>query len=96
MSRKAVKKFHTTTRLNKASYLLTTGSMLDFSDGQGYRVQDHREISDILNLPDYAEYSTGMILFMNMGNIRLQTYGIDIAAMPTERQLRLFVVLSPR
>lgn len=83
---KAVKKFHTTTRLNKASYLLTTGSMLDFSDGQGYRVQDHREISDILNLPDYAEYSTGMILFMNMGNIRLQTYGIDIAAMPTERQ----------
>lgn len=83
---KAVKKFHTTTRLNKASYLLTTGSMLDFSDGQGYRVQDHREISDILNLPDYAEYSTGMILFMNMGNIRLQTYGIDIAAMPTEQQ----------
>ena len=84
---KAVKKFHTTTRLDKASYLLTTGSMLDFSDGQGYRVQDHREISDILNLPDYAEYSTGMILFMNMGNIRLQTYGIDIAAMPTERQI---------
>lgn len=83
---KAVKKFHTTTRLDKASYLLTTGSMLDFSDGQGYRVQDHREISDILNLPDYAEYSTGMILFMNMGNIRLQTYGIDIAAMPTEQQ----------
>ena len=84
---KAVKKFHTTTRLDKASYLLTTGSMLDFSDGQGYRVQDHREISDILNLPDYAEYSAGMILFMNMGNIRLQTYGIDIAAMPTERQI---------
>lgn len=83
---KAVKKFHTTMRLDKASYLLTTGSMLDFSDGQGYRVQDHREISDILNLPDYAEYSTGMILFMNMGNIRLQTYGIDIAAMPTEQQ----------
>lgn len=84
---KAIRKFHTTPYLNRASYLLTTGSMLDFSDGQGYRVQDHREISEILNLPDYAEYSTGMIMFMNMGNIRLQTYGIDIAAMPNDKQV---------
>lgn len=84
---KAVRKFHTTPYLNRASYLLTTGSMLDFSDGQGYRVQDHREISDILNLPDYANYSDGMIVFMNMGNIRLQSYGIDIAAMPTDKQV---------
>ena len=84
---KAIRKFHTTPYLNRASYLLTTGSMLDFSDGQGYRVQDYREISEILNLPDYAEYSTGMIMFMNMGNIRLQTYGIDIAAMPNDKQV---------
>lgn len=84
---KAVRKFHTTPYLNRASYLLTTGSMLDFSDGQGYRVQDHREISEILNLPDYANYSDGMIVFMNMGNIRLQSYGIDIAAMPTDKQI---------
>jgi hypothetical protein len=73
---KAVRKYHTTSRLENASYLLTTGSMLDFSDGHGYRVKDHREISEILDLPDYAEYSDGMIAFMNMGNIRLQTYGI--------------------
>ncbi len=84
---KAVRKFHTTTYLNRASYLLTTGSMLDFSDGQGYRVQDHREISEILNLPDYANHSDGMIIFMNMGNIRLQSYGIDIASMPSDKQI---------
>lgn len=84
---KAVRKYHTTSRLENASYLLTTGSMLDFSDGQGYRVKDHREISEILDLPDYAEYSDGMIAFMNMGNIRLQTYGIDISAMPNAKQV---------
>ena len=84
---KAIRKYHTTTRLDKASYLVTTGSMLDFSDGQGYRVKDHREISEILDLPDYAEYSDGMIAFMNMGNIRLQTYGIDISAMPNAKQI---------
>ena len=83
---KAVRKYHTTTRLDKASYLVTTGSMLDFSEGQGYRVKDHREISEILDLPDYAEYSDGMIAFMNMGNIRLQTYGIDVSAMPNAKQ----------
>ena len=83
---KAVRKYHTTTRLDKASYLVTTGSMLDFSDGQGYRVKDHREISEILDLPDYAEYSDGMIAFMNMGNIRLQTYGIDLSVMPNDKQ----------
>lgn len=84
---KAVRKFHTTPYLSRASYLLTTGSMLDFSEGQGYRVKDHREISEILDLPDYAQYSDGMIVFMNMGNIRLQTYGIDISAMPNDKQI---------
>lgn len=83
---KAVSKYRTTTRLDKASYLVTTGSMLDFSDGQGYRVKDPREISEILDLPSYAEYSDGMIAFMNMGNIRLQTYGIDLSAMPNAKQ----------
>lgn len=84
---KAVRRFHTTTRLNCAAYLLTTGSMLDFSGGQSRRTYDHREISDILNLPDYARYSDGMTIFMNMGNIRLQTYGIDISAMPNSKQI---------
>ena len=84
---KAVRKYRTTQRLDRAGYLLTTGSMLDFSDGQGYRVKDHREISEVLDLPDYAQYADGMITFMNMGNIRLQTYGIDISAMPNSKQI---------
>ena len=85
---KAVRKFHTTYNYKNASYLLTTGSMLDFSDGQGQRVKDHREISEILDfLPDIAGYSDGMIAFMNMGNIRLQTFGIDISSMPNTKQI---------
>ncbi len=92
---KAVKRFHTTYSLKKAAYLTTTGSMLDFSDGQGYRVQDHREISDVLDLPDDAGYSDGMIYFMNMGNIRLQTYGIDIAAMPNAKQVSMLRSIIP-
>lgn len=92
---KAVGRFHTTYSLKKAAYLTTTGSMLDFSDGQGYRVQDHREISDILDLPDDAGYSDGMIYFMNMGNIRLQTYGIDIAAMPNAKQVSMLRSIIP-
>lgn len=92
---KAVRRFHTTYSLKKAAYLTTTGSMLDFSDGQGYRIQDHREISDILDLPDDAGYSDGMIYFMNMGNIRLQTYGIDIAAMPNAKQVSMLRNIIP-
>lgn len=84
---KAVRKFKTTSRFNLAGYITTTGSLLDFSDGQGYRVQDHREVKDVLDLPDYAEYSDGMIAFMNMGNIRLQSYGIDISKMPNSKQI---------
>ena len=84
---KAVRKFKTTNRFELAGYLTTTGSLLDFSDGQGYRVQDHREVKDVLDMPDYAEYSDGMIAFMNMGNIRLQSYGIDISKMPNTKQI---------
>ncbi len=84
---KAVRRYGTTSKYSNASYLLTNGSLLDFSDRQGYRVKDHREISEILDLPDYAEYSDGMIAFMNMGNIRLQSYGIDISAMPNAKQI---------
>lgn len=92
---KAARKFHTTSRLKLAGYLTTNGSMLDFSEGQGYRVQDHREISEILDLPDYAGYSDGMIVFMNMGNIRLQIYGIDIAAMPNAKQITALRSIIP-
>ena len=83
---KAVKRFGTTNRLSLASYLMLNGKMLDFSEGQGYRVQDHREISEILDMPETTGYSDGLIAFMNMGNIRLQTYGIDISQAPNQAQ----------
>jgi len=83
---KAVKRFGTTNRVSLASYLMLNGKMLDFSEGQGYRVQDHREISEILDMPDTTGYSDGLIAFMNMGNIRLQTYGIDISQAPNQAQ----------
>ncbi len=86
-AQKAVDTFGTTERVDLASYILTNGEMLDFSDGQGYRVKDHREISEILDMPDSAEYSDSLIYFMNMGNIRMQTYGIDISAALNAEQI---------
>lgn len=92
---RAVKRFGTTFSLTKAAYLTTTGSMLDFSEGQRYRVLDHRDISDVLDLPEDAEYSDGLIAFMNMGNIRLQTYGIDVSVMPNAKQIAVLRSIIP-
>lgn len=86
-AQKAADTFGTTERVDLASYILTNGEMLDFSEGQGYRIKDHREISEILDMPDSAEYSDSLIYFMNMGNIRMQTYGIDISAAPNAEQI---------
>lgn len=86
-AQKAVDTFGTTERVDLASYILTNGEMLDFSEGQGYRIKDHREISEILDMPDSAEYSDSLIYFMNMGNIRMQTYGIDISTAPNAEQI---------
>lgn len=84
---KAARKFGTTSRFDRAGYLTVNGSLLDFSDGQGYRVLDHRQIAEVLDfLPYYHEYSDGMIEFMNMGNIRMQSYGIDISKAPNSKQ----------
>lgn len=85
---KAARKFGTTTRFNLAGYLTTNGTLLDFSSRQGYRVNDHREIAEVLDfLPDEHEYSDGMIEFMNLGNIRMQEYGIDISKEPNAKQI---------
>lgn len=85
---KAEKYFGTTTDYRLAGYLTVNGKMLDFSDGQRTRVQDHREINDVLDfLGDDANFSDGLINFMNMGNIRLNSYGIDIAKQPNNNQI---------
>ncbi len=83
---KAARHFGTTNNFKLAGYLTINGSLLDFSEGQRSRTRDHREISEILELPDGAGYSDGMIAFMNQGNIRLQSYGIDIASAPNPKQ----------
>lgn len=83
---KAEKHFGTTNKYALAGYLDINGKLLNFSDGQRYRVQDHREISDILDLGDDAGYSDGLIQFMAEGNIRMQEYGIDISKAPNEKQ----------
>lgn len=84
---KAARHFGTTNNFKLAGYLTINGSLLDFSEGQGYRVLDHREIQEILDfIPDDAPISQGMIEFMNQGNIRLQSYGIDISVKPNSKQ----------
>jgi len=85
---KAARKFGTTSRFDLAGYLTVNGSLLDFSERQGYRVQDHREIAEVLDfLPEDPGYSDGLIEFMNMGNIRMQSYGIDISQPPNAKQV---------
>ena len=93
---KAVERYGTTNTVSLASYLMLNGEMLDFSSGQGYRVQDHREISEILDMPDSAEYSDSLIAFMNMGNIRMQTYGIDISQAPNQEQRNALREIIPQ
>ena len=82
----AEKYFGVTRSFDRAGYLDINGKLLDFSQGQGYRVQDHREISDILDMDDDAGYSDGLIQFMAEGNVRMQSYGIDISMSPNEKQ----------
>ena len=84
---KAARHFGTTYRFAYAGYLTVNGSLLDFSAGQRYRVRDHREISEVLDfLPEDHGYSDALIEFMNMGNIRMQSYGIDISVAPNAKQ----------
>lgn len=89
IAKKAEKVFGTTNNFKLAGYLDVNGKLLDFSEGQGYRVQDHREISEVLDLPEDSDYSDGLIEFMNEGNIRLQEYGIDIAVKPNDEQRKV-------
>lgn len=85
---KATEKFGVTDKFDNAGYMLTDGKLLDFSDGHGYRVLDHREIKDVLDfLPDNGNRSDGLIQFMNMGNIRMQIGGIDISRAPGKEQI---------
>lgn len=79
--------FGTTDDFSLAGYLDTNGELLDFSEGQGDRVQDHREVAEVLDfLPERYEYSDPLIEFMNLGNIRIMTHGVEITVEPNAKQ----------
>lgn len=85
----AARFYGVTNDYKKAGYMTVSGSLLDFSDGQRTRVKDHREINEYLDEAgiEYGDdYSDSLITFMNLGNIRMQTYGIDISVKPTAQQ----------
>lgn len=81
----AVKIFGETYSFGLAGYLLTDGRLLDFSQGQGYRTEDHRKISIIDGMD--------MNKFMNLGNIRImpESPGIYLSRKPTSIQFRKLV-----
>lgn len=95
----AKKHFGITYDWNKAGYILTDGSRLDFSGKhQGYdtgmRSVDHRDIGEVYS--DDSDGVNAMIDFMQKGNIRImpESNSINLSAAPTAKQetaLRQFI-----
>ena len=89
-ARRAEEMFGTTNSLSLAGFIDTNGKFLSFSY-QGYmRDIDHREIHfifDDMGIPYDNEMWKALVLFMDMGNIRLLGNGsFDLSACPNERQ----------
>lgn len=89
---KAKQHFGTTSDFQETGYILPDGTMLDFSDKQngglpGMRLLDHREVAEILDLPQ----TEALITFMNSGCIRVmpECPGLDISISiyPTKKQI---------
>ena len=87
---KAVQYFGTTSDFREVGYILPDGTLLDFSDKQngglpGMRLLDHREVAEILDLPQ----TEALITFMNSGCIRVmpECPGLDISIYPTKKQI---------
>ena len=95
----AKKHFGITYDWNKAGYILTDGSRLDFSGKhQGYdtgmRSVDHRDIGEVYS--DGSDGVSAMIDFMQKGNIRImpESNSINLSSAPTAKQetaLRQFI-----
>lgn len=96
---KVKKHFGTTDDFREAGYFTPDGSMIDLSGKReggtpGMRSQDHREINavDFKYKGGYTgtgSISDGMIYFMNIGNIRVQSNGINLIKKPTAKQMKL-------
>lgn len=84
---KAIEYFGVTSDWNQGGYLLTSGQMLDFSGGQGWiRMIDHRDIKDVIDIEEDCNGRLAMTQFMNYGNIRMMSQGIDLTIPPNEYQ----------
>lgn len=79
----------TTEFIELAGYVLPDGTMLDFSDGQGERIEDHRQ----LNLPIKGDLSGTelMIAFQKTGAVRIDANSglFDAETPPTYQQLNV-------
>lgn len=98
----ARKLYGSTDSFGRAGFITPNGYLLDFSEGAGYRVQDHRNIGYVLEtLPDLdlGEYagskwknsaSWGMYAVLDMGFIRYipESHSVHIVKMPSQEQFQ--------
>lgn len=94
MEEKALSLYGTTTDYGLAGYMTRSGRLLDFSHEGRQRDVDHREVDCLFeDWPNPPQDAPGgntacMEAFMRLGNIRLVTYGMSVAAPPTQAQYR--------
>lgn len=86
-----INKFVQRKMLILAGYLTIHGKFLNFSSEGYMRDIDHRDIYDAIEnfiAPEKRnEYNAAMDFFMNCGNIRLTSNGIDLICEPNEQQV---------
>ena len=92
IEKKAKKYFGTTTNFAEAGYILTDGSMLDFSGKKeggmaGTRSYDHRQITEAF---EDSGFDIGMNDFINNGAIRYmpESNSLYLANAPTAQQMK--------
>ena len=83
---KAKNRFGTTSNMGITGYILNDGSALRLSYDGFTRNMDHREIIDVME-DEYDSNTKAMIEFMNYGNIRVMSNGIDITRPPNRLQI---------
>lgn len=101
VTKKAIEYFGLTNDPREAGYILDDGKMLNLSGEKqgggtsvrGSRNLDHRDINQVFDDEETAkEASSGMLEFMNMGNVRWSQIGntvyIDVTRTPSPKQMQ--------
>lgn len=89
---RAIKRYGITHAPEKAGYICPNGEMLDFSEGQGSRIIDHRHVEGLVeNFNEFENRSATMRHFMREAEcIRMGSYGnllfLDVENVPTHEQ----------